>query len=386
MEKDIKLLHLCVDYPYTPLYKLLISSLSRFPIYQFIFVVLKKYKATDIGLNQDLSIPNTRYTYAPIVSILQRLFYFVKIHSNFTSIEKEYDWTEIDLIHSHYLFSDSGIAYFLNKKYSIPYITAVRNTDVNVFFRYFIHARRFGVKVMKNAEIIYFLSPAYKKYVLETYVPILDRPEIEKKAIVIPNGVNQFWLDNLMDKGEKKAPKKNINFIFIGNLDKNKNIHKTITILIALREEGFNVHFDIVGGDLSYGLLNKLLDKNKSFITCHGYIKDSEKIKHLLRGADIFIMPSQYESFGLVYIEAMSQGLPVIYRNGQGIDGYFPDGEIGGSINPDDIPNSIHKIKYIINNYTKISDNCIENAQQFSWEKITEQFFASYNQILNQKV
>ena len=40
-------------------------------------------------------------------------------------------------------------------------------------------------------------------------------------------------------------------------------------------------------------------------------------------------MPSRYETFGLVYGEAMSQGLPIIYSKGQGVDGYFKEGTVG---------------------------------------------------------
>ena len=66
-------------------------------------------------------------------------------------------------------------------------------------------------------------------------------------------------------------------------------------------------------------------------------------------------MPSFHETFGLVYIEAMSQGLPIIYTKGEGIDGYFKEATVGYSVNPKDVKNIVKKIEMIIHNYNKIS-------------------------------
>jgi glycosyltransferase involved in cell wall biosynthesis len=57
-----------------------------------------------------------------------------------------------------------------------------------------------------------------------------------------------------------------------------------------------------------------------------------EKLLNNYRNSDIFIMPSYNETFGLVYIEAMSQGLPIIYTQNEGVDGYFKEGSVGYSV------------------------------------------------------
>ena len=102
----------------------------------------------------------------------------------------------------------------------------------------------------------------------------------------------------------------------------------------------------------------------------------------MYRKSDIFIMPSRYESFGLVYGEAMSQGVPVIYTKGQGIDGYFKEGEVGYSVNPKDISDIVKKIEMIIHNYNKISKNCYSLVDNFSWEKITKTYHSIYMSIV----
>ena len=64
----------------------------------------------------------------------------------------------VDVIHPHTVFSGGYVARLLKKTYGIPYIVAVRNTDVNVFFKYMFHLRRIGVRVMQDASCVVFLS------------------------------------------------------------------------------------------------------------------------------------------------------------------------------------------------------------------------------------
>ncbi|GAF71811.1 unnamed protein product, partial [marine sediment metagenome] len=96
------------------------------------------------------------------------------------------------------------------------------------------------------------------------------------------------------------------------------------------------------------------------------------------RESDIFIMPSQKETFGLVYGEAMSQGLPIIYSKGQGIDGYFKEGKVGYSVNPNDTNDIIKKIELILENYHNISKNCHDMVEKFSWENIARTYHNIY--------
>jgi glycosyltransferase involved in cell wall biosynthesis len=81
-------------------------------------------------------------------------------------------------------------------------------------------------------------------------------------------------------------------------------------------------------------------------------------------------MPSFAETFGLVYAEALSQGLPLIYTKGQGIDGYFRDGEVGYAVDPNDPEEIADRISMILRRYLEISNFCTAQAGQFSWERI----------------
>ena len=172
------------------------------------------------------------------------------------------------------------------------------------------------------------------------------------------------------------------NLIYVGVFSKNKNIDSSINIAKELKKLGYNVNFAIIGGGGNSKYKIKKLSKiNKDIVKIYARIEDREKLLDMYRKSDIFIMPSFYETFGLVYLEAMSQGLPIIYTKGQGIDGYFKDGIVGYSVNPKSVNDIVKKIEMIIRNYNKISKNCYNLVNNFSWDKIAKIYCDTYTSI-----
>ena len=93
-------------------------------------------------------------------------------------------------------------------------------------------------------------------------------------------------------------------------------------------------------------------------------------------------MPSFKESFGLVYAEALSQGLPVIYTKNEGFDGNFDDAYVGCSVNPHSIEDIMKKCETVILNYNEIRKNCITASKKFKWADISNRYFNIYKGIV----
>jgi len=372
----IKVLHLCPDYPNTKLYKELIQSLEKIGVEQLVYVPLRKDKKFIVNI--DNKIGNTNFVYSKAFNDIDRLFYIRKIKKILCDIKNKVDFKGINLIHAHFLFSMGGIALKLKKEKNIDYVVSVRNSDVNLFFKYMFHIRKIGINIMKEAKKIVFLSPAYKEFVINRYVPHKLRDCIKQKSAIVPNGVNPFWLQNKYVKSEYKN-RNQISLIYVGEFTKNKNIDVSIKVARKLEELGYSVKFIIIGGRGGYeSKIKKLAKTNKDIIEIYNRIEKRERLLKMFRKSDIFIMPSRYETFGLVYIEAMSQGLPIIYTKGQGIDRYFEDGTAGYSVNPKDINDIVKKIAMIIHNYNEISKNCFNLVENFSWDKIAKIYHNIY--------
>jgi glycosyltransferase involved in cell wall biosynthesis len=270
----------------------------------------------------------------------------------------------------------------LKKDFGIPYIVAVRNTDVNLFFKRMFHLRWIGLKILENADRVIFLSESYKKEVLEKYVPASKKAEINEKISVIPNGIDDFWFENIGDEKEE-LQSSNLKFLQIGDIDKNKNIETSVKAIELLIEKGYRVKLDVVGKIKDQTVFDKI--KDLEFVNYLG-TKTKEELLELYRNNDIFILPSINETFGLVYAEAMSQGLPVIYSKGQGFDGQFEDGEIGYAVKSSDADDIAAKTIALVNNYNVISSKCIKHCDKFIWSNIGIKYHEIYKIVYKAKL
>src|SRR5699024_4350469 len=141
------------------------------------------------------------------------------------------------------------------------------------------------------------------------------------------NGVDEFWHDN---RGTiKKLQKDSVKLIYVGRIYQQKNLENVLrAIKVYEKNNKLKVRFTIIGPVLDFNYFNKLRKKYK-----FDYIKElsKEDIRLQMSKHDIFIMPSRNETFGLVYIEALSQFLPIIYTKNEGVYNYFKEGTFGYS-------------------------------------------------------
>ena len=108
--------------------------------------------------------------------------------------------------------------------------------------------------------------------------------------------------------------------------------------------------------------------------------KPKEELIEIYRQNDIFVMPSFTESFGLVYAEAMSQGLPVIYSRGQGFDGQFSEGEVGYSTDSHSASELAERVLQCMENLEQLSKNAITGARKFNWYDICRKYSEIYSE------
>jgi glycosyltransferase involved in cell wall biosynthesis len=181
----------------------------------------------------------------------------------------------------------------------------------------------------------------------------------------------------------KKIQKDNFSLLYVGEFSKNKNISAIVKTIDRLREKGRDIQLVLIGqyGD-NVKAIAKLVSKRNMYIKSYPKIIEKNKLMHFYRNADIFIMPSFHETFGLVYLEAMSQGLPVIYTKGQGFAGYYSDGEIGYAVNPKNLNEIIQIIELITDKYEEISKRCITEVNKFTWEAVASKYIHLYKSVI----
>jgi hypothetical protein len=100
-----------------------------------------------------------------------RLLYHLKQYKMLKKAEDLYEVSSYNMVHAHSLFSNGYVAYHLKRKYKLPYIVAVRDTDINVFFKKMPLLKNYGVRILEEADKIIFLSQTYKKITFYKYIP-----------------------------------------------------------------------------------------------------------------------------------------------------------------------------------------------------------------------
>lgn len=367
-----KILHINSNYAYSALHSQMIAGLEELEINNTIFFPVR------MGLSFSEEKTGTVLT-VPCFRKWDRLLFYGKQRKMRKALEERIELKDYGLIHTYTLFTDGNLAYSLWRKYGIPYVVAVRNTDVNYFLKYRKYLTGRGREILMGASAVFFLSPEYKKQVLERFFSGEEKQKIEEKVHIIPNGIHDFWHEN--PAVEERIPEPGrIKLIYAGRINKDKNILQTAKAAEMLYKKGWQMEFTVVGKVEDEQVFESL--NSYDFVRCIE-VKPREELIKLYREHDIFVMPSRRETFGLVYPEAMSQGLPVIYTKGQGFDGQFPDGEVGYSVDSQDENEIVEKILKIVDNYKEISRRAVQGAGRFKWKNICLEYKGIYEKILS---
>lgn len=373
----MKVLHICNDYSYSKVYMNLYSSLDRLNVEQVIYHPLR----SDLNINKnkfEFLVESSKLVYSKLrIKSFHRIFFRLKAKQIYKDLINQIDVTKFDVSYPTTLFSDGAIALRLFEKFKLPYIVAVRNTDVNLFLKFRPDLIPLAHRILQNAKKIIFISEGLKgKFYSHPKIKNLNSNYLEKTE-VISNGIDDVWHDQRVKKLEFKP--KSLNFLFVGRFDRNKNIVNVIKALDYLKTKYPTINLNLIGGggDRNNEVMN-LVSKHANWIKYHGYIKDKSSLLNNYRLNDFFIMPSFYETFGLVYLEALSQGLPVLFTKNQGIDGLFTD-NVGIGVFPD--------YYSIINGIIQLIDKPRFNFEEihfekYRWQNIADRYISIFKNLI----
>lgn len=364
------ILHIANDYAGSRVYKELISSIDKIGVAQRIFTTIRKDELD--GRNRiDFNQSESAIYYGKNWNPIHRLSFRLKTISNYNELIKLTSPKEsgITYTHAHTLYSDGVLALKLKEEYGIPYSVTVRNTDINLFMKYLVHTWAIGRKILSEADHIIFISPAHKNRLLNRYSQYSD------KVVNIPNGISNYWLNNISCSKKQHLENEPWNIIYTGNFTPNKNVPALMEAVMILNEDyHYNICLHIIGdGGNDLDNISRLARKRPQLFKLHGFIKDKSIICDLYRQSHIFAMPSHHETFGLVYVEAMSQGLPVLYTKGEGIDGFF-DQNYGVSCNSNSTQSIVDGLNQLILNYYNYEINPDFIKDHFSWDRIAKYY------------
>jgi D-inositol-3-phosphate glycosyltransferase len=308
-----------------------------------------------------------------------------------------------DLIHSHYWLSGwvgtklratSGIpllhmfhtlGYFKNKA-----TRSLGTSEPTVRLRA-------ETQLMKHTDHIVVSSQREKVQIIWTY----GTPS--EKISVIPCGVDSH-LFQPRDPSEAKAhlglPQKKF-ILYVGRIDPVKGIDTLLKAMATVKAQLHHpdaIHLLVIGGDVTHavnshsGELHNLkqlaaqLDI-KDYVTFLG-AQRQDQLPYFYTAADACVLPSRYESFGMVALEAMSCGTPVIASKVGGLSSFIQEGKTGFLIPEDDEKALAEKILRLLH-YPSLKDELGTYARiraiDYSWQNIAHRMTSLYRHVLAAK-
>lgn len=272
-----------------------------------------------------------------------------------------------DIVHVH-SFLHGNLALWIKKYYKIDYVVTEHSTG---FARniYSVDELKYAQNIYKNSKLNLAVSDEFAK---------LLEQKIRIKFKFLPNSIdtNFFSLKNSLQKDT-------FNFINVAFLDKKKNQALLIEAFAKVFRREQNVNLCIVGNGQEETNLVELIDKldMQEKITLYGKASRDE-IKSLLHNSDAFVLSSKYETFGVVIIEAMSCGLPVLSTRCGGPESIVKNEKLGLLVENDNLEalsNGLEKVYKISYDKNYIRDYVVKN---FSSSAVSEKLLKEYKNIV----
>lgn len=270
-----------------------------------------------------------------------------------------------DVIISHCVNPQLEIMDGLKRKYGCK-TCYVGHGDSVVFDR--IYSQQQSQKLIDNIDLVGFRSA----YIREAFC---KRFTYNRPSFLCYSGIPEKYIpEHPVGRNFDKVQ----NFVFVGRLIKRKYPAEIIPSLVkAYGKEKFNVSY--IGKGFESSRINKFAIELNVQQNVHqlGYISRDEVVKQL-QPNDVFVMISRNETFGLVYLEAMAQGLIVIASRKEGFDGIIEHGKNGflcEAGNIDELAEIIRAIRRMSpNDLQEISSNAIETARQLTDQKAAKAY------------
>lgn len=288
---------------------------------------------------------------------------------------------KLDLLHVHYAVPHATSAFLARnilkeQGYYLPVITTLHGTDITLVGKDEAYAPVVEFSI-NQSDGITTVSESLKQDTLNNF-------KISKEIEVIPNFIN-LEAFKFQDKNHFKkaiAPNDEKLLVHVSNFRKVKRVEDVIRIFHRVSEV-VPSKLILVGDGPERKNAEKLCRELDSCGEIR-FLGNQDAVTEILSVSDLFLLPSEKESFGLSALEAMSVGVPVISSNTGGIPEVNIDGETGYLSNVGDVDNMAKQAIHLLSQPEKLAsfrDNAMKRAALFDIHKILPVYEAFYEKV-----
>lgn len=310
---------------------------------------------------------------------------------------------KFDIIHSHTMGRLANLARMAAAKQNVPYVVSfhggcydVPEQEMTEMLKPLRHSFSYGRLIDMFVRTDRFLEDAggiicvgYNEYEL-------TREKFPGKLVeYIPNGVNidKFNIQVPIDFCKKHSiPLDAAVILCVSRIDYQKNQKLLIEMLKELKAGGESAHLVLIGPVTAPGYRNELktlvekYELEECVTIIEGLDPDSEELVAAYQAADVFMLPSLHEPFGIVVLEAWSAGLPVIAADTGGLKTLVDSGRTGLLFDSKSVDAALNAYFKLMGD-SELRGRMRENAacevrEKYSWNTITEKLINFYCKVI----
>jgi D-inositol-3-phosphate glycosyltransferase len=255
-------------------------------------------------------------------------------------------------------------------------------------------------RLLKQADHVVAATPAEVAQIQWLY------REDTSRVVVIPPGVDTSHFYPIPDDEAKEyigVPCHDRLLLFVGRIEPLKGLDTLFEAMGHLKEEGLLDQYPfclaVIGGDpeVSREQMTAEMDRLQSLRETLGILdlitflgkRDQDTLPYYYSAADVVVVPSHYESFGLVALESMACGTPVVASETGGLVFLVKDGETGFHVPAADPAALADRLGDILKDDVlrrRLGKQAAEYALAYAWSDVVEQIIDLYNSILVKKL
>lgn len=282
----------------------------------------------------------------------------------------------VDLVHGHKLTIEGLVAQRVSAALGCPYICTVRGNTDQKYLRLKPEKRSAYTAVAENAALLLVGTPWMQRYLVRK----LSLQNV--RTVLLPTITK---IDSFLPPSNESD-----RFVTAFHLDswRLKGMPNLLRAIALLKREGLKIGLDIIGGgsEKARAGLEREIRRHgvADCVALRGPVPH-ERIPRAFNRYAAFVLPTLRESFGMVYIEALFSGVPILYSQDRGVDGYFDEESVGVRCDPTSVAGIAHALEQLRREAPRMKESIRALQEEGGFDRFRKGYVCrGYREILDE--
>lgn len=292
------------------------------------------------------------------------------------TILEEHEKQPFALMHAQVAYPDGWAAAKLAEEMQLPLLLTLHGQELQKIVNWSEKLKKMVQNTLSAAAAVVVPSPKMLDLALKNGVS-------QDKVHLIYNGVDVLSGGRLPEEIAERIRDKKV-LLSVGRLEKEKGFQHNVEALNILRDTYPDLVYVVVGDGAYKTKLQELAKElNLKDRVIFAGQQSRENVQAFYRNSHLFSMPSRDESFGIVYLEAMTAGLPIIGTNGEGITALLAENPVGRLVEHGDSNGLAQAVSELLDPALarEMGNKGRALAAGFTWEHSAGELFKLYKSV-----